>query len=162
LTDYFTAGSSDSSIATRQADWEMVETLVTQNPWFGTGGGSYVPTNAIDILDNQYLETVVELGLVGGLVVVVLYLFFPMILAFKARARSRLEGSRELGAALGAAVSVALVGAATFDAFSFAMFAYLYALLVGLIGAYWRLIRAEERDRSFDTVGSGRKPLEAS
>ena len=37
-------------------------------PWFGHGGGTYIPDNVLDILDNQYLKTAIELGLVGVVV----------------------------------------------------------------------------------------------
>ena len=68
---YFTLGSSDPSITHRTNNYAYVEDLVHQAPWFGTGGGTYIPTT-VHILDNQYLTTTIELGLVVSAVVVLL------------------------------------------------------------------------------------------
>lgn len=151
MRDYFFAGSNDSSIATRQGDYPLVERLVREAPWFGRGGGTYIAPNAIDILDNQYLKMMIEFGLVGAVVISLMYFIFPTILAFVARKRARTEASRDLGAALGAAAAVASLCAATFDSLSFPVFAGLQALIVGMIGAYWRLVRAEERQAASPT-----------
>ena len=73
LTSFFTAGTSDPSVATRVSDYPLVEAFVQKAPLFGRGGGTYIADNAIDILDNQFLKTAIELGLVG---VVALTIFF--------------------------------------------------------------------------------------
>ena len=68
----------------------------------------------LDILDNQYLKTAVELGLVG---VVVLAAFFlvPVIAALVARRRSGDPELRLLCAALAGAALAAGVCSLTFD-----------------------------------------------
>ena len=141
LTSFFQAGTSDPSVATRVDDYPMAERLVQQAPWFGHGPGTYIPDNAFDIFDNQYLKTAVELGLVG-LVALVAYLALPVIFALIARRHSRDPELRMLCAALAGAALAATVCSFTFDSLSFPMFSNVSALVIGLIGACWRLAAA--------------------
>ena len=138
LTSFFSAGTTDASVASRVSDYPMVEGFVQQAPWFGRGGGTYFAPNAIAILDNQFLKTAIELGLVG---VAVLFAFFlvPAIVAFGARRRTRDPELRLLCAALAGATAAATACSLTFDSLSYPMFTGLYALVIGLIGAGWRL-----------------------
>jgi hypothetical protein len=143
LTAYFGAGTSDDSVQARTYDYPEVERLVDQAPWLGHGGGTYLPEDPMLILDNQYLKTAIELGLVG---VVVLAAFFlvPMISALVARRRSGDPELRLLCAALAGAALAAGVCSLTFDSLSFPMFTNVYALVIGLIGACWRLAAARQ------------------
>ena len=90
------------------------------------------------ILDNQYLKTAIELGLVG-VVVLAAYFLIPFIAALVARRRSSDPELRLLCAALAGAALAAGACSVTFDSLSFAMFSNVYALVIGLIGACWRL-----------------------
>jgi O-antigen ligase len=141
LTSFFQAGTSDPSVATRVDDYPLAERLVHQAPWFGHGPGTYITDNAFDIFDNQYLKTAVELGLVG-LVALVAYLALPVIFALLARRQSRDPELRMLCAALAGAALAATACSFTFDSLSFPMFANVSALVIGLIGACWRLAAA--------------------
>ncbi len=154
LTSFFGAGTSDPSVAARVNDYPLVERFLHDAPWFGRGGGTYFADNAIDILDNQYLKTVIEQGLVG---VVALAAFFlvPMIAALVARQRSSDPELRLLCAALAGAGLAAAVCSLTFDSLSFPMFANVYALVIGLIGAGWRLaVGAEAPATARGRIGS--------
>ena len=149
LLTFFGAGTTDPSVAARVSDYPLVEQYLHHAPWFGRGGWTYFPDNAIDILDNQFLKTAIELGLVG---VVALTAFFlvPTISALIARRRSSDPELRLLCAALAGAALAATVCSFTFDSLSYPMFTGLYALVIGLIGAAWQLAAAEApaRDRS--------------
>ena len=83
----------------------------------------------------------IELGLIG---VVVLAAFFlvPLISALVARRRSSDPELRLLCAALAGAALAAGVCSLTFDSLSFPMFTNVHALVIGLIGACWRLAGA--------------------
>jgi O-antigen ligase len=142
LTGFFEAGTGDSSVAYRVNDYPLVERFLEQAPWFGRGGGTYIPDPGLNVLDNQFLKTAIELGLVG---VVALTAFFlvPAVSALVARRRSRNPELRLLCAALGGAALAATACSFTFDSFSYPMFTGLYALVIGLIGAVWRLALAE-------------------
>ena len=142
LASFFSAGSSDSSIQYRLVDYPVADRLWEQAPWFGHGGGTYIPVDSLYIFDNQYLMTLVELGLFG-LVAVAVFFFVPAAAALIARARSRVPELRQLCAALAGAGLAAAASSFTFDSLSFPMFVNVYALVIGLIGACWRLTLAE-------------------
>lgn len=139
LKSYFLAGTSDASVAHRVNDYPFVEQMVREAPWFGQGGGTYISQNAIYILDNQYLTTAIELGLLG-MMALVFFLLWPAFAALVARRRTNDAELRDLCAALAGAELAAAVCAATFDSLSFPMFVNVQALIAGLIGATWLLI----------------------
>ena len=136
LLAYFTAGTHDTSVAHRVDNYPMVEALVRAAPWFGTGGGSFIAPNLGQVLDNQFLTTSIELGLVG-LAVLVFYLILPLFTALSARRRSADPALRALGAALAGSALAATICSGTFDSFSFPMFVGVQALTAGLAGACW-------------------------
>jgi O-antigen ligase len=142
LTSFFQAGTSDPSVATRVDDYPLVEQLVHESPLFGHGGGTYIPADVLDVLDNQFLKTAIELGLVG-VVALAAYLVMPLVAALVARRRSADPDLRLLCAALAGAALAALAGSLTFDSLSYPMFYGVHALVIGLIGAAWRLARSE-------------------
>lgn len=138
LTHFFRAGTTDDSVRARLLDYPEVERLVHQAPWFGHGGGTYLPENPMYILDNQYLKTAIELGLVG-VVALVAYFLVPLIAALAARRRGSDPALRLLCAALAGVALAAGACSVTFDSLSFPMYSNVYALVIGLIGACWRL-----------------------
>jgi hypothetical protein len=143
FTSFFEAGTADQSIATRVSDYPMVERLVHQAPWFGHGPGTYQPDNMIDVLDNQYLKSAIEFGLFG-VVALLLYVLVPTIAALIARRHTPDPELRLLCAALAGSTLASGLASATFDSWSFPMFASVQALIIGLIGAAWRLAAASE------------------
>jgi len=141
---YFFLGSSDSSIAAREHDVPMVESLVAQRPWWGRGGGSYMAHTQLDILDNQLYKFLIEFGLIGTALIVLGYICYPVLAALSARRRCDDHEMSALGGGLAGATAVGLVALVSFDSMSFGMYAGLFALLVGIVGAYWRLARSNE------------------
>ena len=137
LKQYFLAGTADASIEHRVNNYSYVEQQVKQAPLFGHGGGTYF-VQSIHILDNQYLTTAVELGLVG-VFALLFYLLWPVVTAFAARGRTTQRELRDLCAALAGAELAAVLCSGTFDSLSFPMFVSVQALVVGLIGAAWLL-----------------------
>jgi len=146
----------------------VVERLVSQAPWLGHGGGTYLPANVLNILDNQYLKTLVELGFIG-LLALFAYFLIPLFSALIARRRSVDPELQLLCAALAGAVLAGGVCSVTFDSLSFPMFSCVYALVIGIIGAAWRLTepgqgQATEIVRA-GSVGAGitgRKPVSST
>jgi O-antigen ligase len=147
LASFFSGASSDPSIQYRTHDYPLAEQLWQSAPWFGQGPGTWIPADSLNIFDNQYLTSVVELGLVGVLALLV-FLLVPPIVAIVARRSSTNPELRLVCAALAAAAMPAAITSATFDSMSFPMFVNLYALVIGLIGACWRLAAAEETRRA--------------
>jgi O-antigen ligase/polysaccharide polymerase Wzy-like membrane protein len=142
LRSFFAAGTSDQSIATRIDDYPMVERMVGQAPWFGHGGGTYEFDNMVDILDNQFLKTAIEQGLFGVFALAMFFLV-PVGAALIARRHTRDPELQLLCAALAGSGLAAAVCSLTFDSLSFPMFANVHALVIGMVGACWRLARVE-------------------
>jgi O-antigen ligase len=144
LLSFFAAGSSDDSVKARLVDYPYVAQQVNQAPWLGHGGGTYAPIDSTYILDNQWLKTAVENGLVG---IIALALFFavPFFAALIARWHSNDAEFRLLCAALAGPVLAAAATSFTFDSLSFATFSNVNALVIGMIGACWRLAARAER-----------------
>ena len=136
------AGTSDPSIAHRVNTYPLVAELVDQRPWFGQGGGTYIASSAVYILDNEYLTIAIELGLVG-VGAFLFYLLWPAIAALLARKRAADQELRDLAAALAGGALAAAVASATFDSLSFPMFVNVQALILGLIGAVWLIVESE-------------------
>jgi O-antigen ligase len=152
LAAYFTMGSSDSSIAHRTNNYPYVLQLVHQAPWFGQGGGTYIPLTQVNILDNEYLTTAVSLGLIG-VVALFFALVWPPTAALVARTRTPDWEVRDLGAALAGAGFAAAVCSATFDSLSFPMFVNVQALVAGLCGAFWLLVNRTDEITMNQTRG---------
>ncbi|WP_235500176.1 O-antigen ligase family protein [Arthrobacter sp. Leaf69] len=147
LTGTVTSSSSDPSISTRTNNYPRVEAMVAQRPLFGAGPGNYEPDSAIHILDNEYLNAAVTLGLVG-LFAVAIYLIVPGISGILAARSSRNPQLKSLAGAVGAGGLVAGICSLTFDSLSFPVFALTYPVLIGLGGAVWVMARAEKEAMS--------------
>ena len=130
------AGESDSSISTRTDDYGAVASYLKRSPWVGRGPGTFLPRYRI--LDNQYLLTMIETGLLG---VVALLLVFVTIgaLGRGARRRFQADGDRLLGQMLAAAGVGSGVAAVTYDGLSYPTFTGMIAFWLGLAGVWWSL-----------------------
>jgi O-antigen ligase len=157
LKQFFLAGTSDASIAHRVGEYPWVEQTVRQAPWLGQGGGTYIVTE-VHILDNQYLTSAIELGLVGT-AALAFYFIWPAVTALVARSRSADPRLRDLCAALAGAELAAVVCSYTFDSMSFPMFVGVQALVAGLIGAAWLLARSESQAAAAEGLSSTNEPL---
>ncbi|MFW0774830.1 O-antigen ligase family protein [Paenarthrobacter nitroguajacolicus] len=142
LTASFTAGEDDPSITTRTNNYPRVTAMFAEHPFFGVGPGNYMPTNAIYILDNQYLNSTVTIGVVG-LIGLIAYLAIPGLSSLLAAKASRIPALRCFAAATSAAGLIAAVCSLTFDSMSFPVFALTYPFFVGLAGAAWIMVRRE-------------------
>ena len=108
-----------------------------QSPFFGRGFSTFIPT-IYRTLDNQYLGTLVEIGIIGILGMLVLF-FGSMLTGFRIRARSSDPSTRSLAISLIAAVAVVTITFFTYDGFGFPMGTETLFLVVGAIGALDRL-----------------------
>jgi O-antigen ligase len=145
------ADTSDPSIATRVNNYPRVALLIDSRPWFGIGPGNYMPLDATQILDNQYLNATVSMGIVG-LVSVFVYLSLPALTTLYSARHAISPALRCLAGASAAGLAVATVCSVTFDSLSFPTFALSYPLLVGLSGAIWLLVAAERTSLDFVTA----------
>lgn len=129
--------SSDSSTASRTSAWTSAEPFIAAHPWFGRGFGTFFPATYF-FTDDQYLSSIIETGFVGVLVLIGL-LATGWFTARSVRRMSTDRSIRDLAQCMAASVAVAAVSFGTFDALSFPMMASLTFLLLGCVGALWRL-----------------------
>ena len=136
--------SSDPDVTHRQQDLARSGFLLANSVWFGRGFNTFIPKEftppgqPVASLDNQYLGTLIETGIVG-LVSLILLLIIWMFTALGARRRAHDERTRDLGLALTASSLVLIVGFYVFDVFSFDVIANTMFVLLGITGALWRL-----------------------
>jgi O-antigen ligase len=135
--------SSDSSTTSRTSAFSSAGPYIAQHPWFGRGFGTFLPATYF-FTDDQYLLSTIEIGIVGVLCLVTLFIT-GLVTARKVRRASASPEYRDLGQALTASVGVAMVTFGTFDALSFAMASGLIFMLLGCSGAALRILRSRER-----------------
>jgi O-antigen ligase len=142
MVGLFTQANSDVSITTRKSDYNNGFDLIRQSPVFGRGFKTFIP-NVNFYIDNQYLMSAIETGLVGTISLISLFVIGTS-LARGVRHRSRDEKTRELGQALAASIATIMVCFATFDALSFPMITGLTFMLLGITAALWRMVREDQ------------------
>ena len=145
LTGLFTGISGDASAQSRTGSYGIAVQFIERSPVFGRGFSTFLPKYRI--LDNQYLGLAIEVGLVGMLAVLSLF-----VVAVVCARRTRTLGSdvrtQQMGQALAAAICAGAVGLAFYDGFGFPMAAGTLFLMIGLAGAGLRLVRVEKRAES--------------
>ena len=138
LRTLFSSIGSDSSTVSRTAAFSHAAPLISAHPFFGMGFGTFMP-NILFYTDDQYLNSLIEIGAVG-LVTLLAVFFTGWHLARRARKASDDPEVRHLLQCLAASVAVILVGFATFDALYFPMAAGITFLVLGCVGAAWRIV----------------------
>lgn len=131
--------NSDSSTQARTVKYSAIVPYLEQRPLFGRGLGTFTP-DLYFFTDNQYMLTLAEMGLLGLLALLALFLT-GIHQGGAIRRLAADESDRELGQAFFASALVALVSAATFDALSFPMFAGMFFLTIAAGGSYLGFIR---------------------
>lgn len=139
----FAGLSSDSSTTSRTSAFSSAGPYISQHPWFGRGFGTFLPATYF-FTDDQYLNGTIEIGIVGVLCLLTLFIT-GLVTTRKVRRASTSPEYRDLGQSMTATVAVAMVTFGTFDALSFSMAAGLTFMLLGCTGAAWRLLRAQGR-----------------
>ena len=137
LLTLFDNPTGNSSISARYERYPLAFRYIGERPWFGRGTGTWVAP-MYQIMDNQWLETLLANGIIGAVAYAGLHIT-AITLAGKALKRSETRETRHLCAALISTQVMGLVVAATFDSLAFATFATTLALTLGLCGAVWRL-----------------------
>lgn len=124
----FESGGSSSSTLSRTSDYPAVTPDILTHPVFGRGFGTYDPT--VRILDNEYLQLLVETGF-AGLAGYVILLATGLGIAHKAaRSKDPLRGPP--GVALVAAIIGFAVASATYDVLGFPQAPYLLFFVLAL------------------------------
>jgi len=144
LTEQLTKdGNSDPSLATRLEDYQELDDLLGPHPWLGRGPQAittYVSRDGTQmILDNQYLLSIAETGVIGLAAMVVVM----TATATAAQRGMRTErGERGLFTTVLCATAAFAVMAATFDVLRFSQASGLFMIVVGLAGSTRRPVRS--------------------
>lgn len=158
LRALFTNVDVDPSISGRTDDYALVWQYVTDRPIFGRGLGTFIPEQYF-ILDNEYLMRVLNGGVIG-LLGFIAVLVGGYVVARSVRRRARTEEHRHLGQALAGTMAGAAVASALFDSLSFTAYAVTLFVVVGCIGALWRLSGVAPGDPTVLAEGTRvRQPL---
>jgi O-antigen ligase len=137
LTSLFTGISEDSSAQSRTDSYSLAFEFIRRQPIFGRGFKTFLPSYRI--LDNQYLLTTIETGIVG-LAAFLALLISAIALARRSRRQSTDPRVRSLAQALAASVTAAAFSFAFYDEFSFPMAASLLFIVLGTTGAMARIL----------------------
>jgi O-antigen ligase len=135
----FTGAGQDISISGRVDDFQAVAAFVQQAPLFGRGFQTFIPT-VYRTLDNQFLGTVVESGLIGAAALALLFLG-PIVTSLTSARRANNRPARDTALAITVSIGLALVLSLTFDFFGFPMAFGMLSLVFGASGALWRVTR---------------------
>jgi O-antigen ligase len=133
----------------RQSDYGAITPDVLQHPLLGRGYESY-DQKKYRILDNQYLTTIIGVGIVG--IASYLAIFFSILLMAHRLARSKEgeEASRAMAAA--AAIASLVVGSMLLDVFALPQLPYLIVFIGGLVVVSSQAPRADPPARTIVRV----------
>ncbi|WP_432835859.1 O-antigen ligase family protein [Dactylosporangium sp. CA-092794] len=149
FTSLFDDPSNNPAFTVRADRYPLAFHYIAQRPWFGRGTGTWVAPQ-YQILDNQWLATLIANGYVGAAVIGGLHLT-GIVLAFLAFRRSTSPEDKHLCAALISTQLIALVVAGTFDSLSFSTYTMILALTCGMCGTVWRLTHPARTVRTSTT-----------
>jgi O-antigen ligase len=130
----FGNAATDPSVTNRLDNYPRVIASVREAPLLGHGGATNIAPDATKILDNQYLNAAIDLGVLG-LLAFCLFLSVPVVAGVLAGNRGGEPRTRTLCAAVAGGCLGGAVASFTFDSFAFPQFTAVEALLAGLCGA---------------------------
>jgi hypothetical protein len=141
IRSFFTGAANDPSVTARTDDYALLDTFFNRWPFTGLGFGRFTPS-VYDVLDNQYLLTIIDSGLIG-LVGLLVFLVSGLVAAQVVRKRPTADpAARSLAQACFGGILAHAATFATYDALVFPTTGMVLFLLIGVVGALWRLTRA--------------------
>ena len=139
---------SDQSTRSRSGAFSAAAPLIAHHPWFGQGFHTFFP-QIYFFVDDQYLTSLIETGVVGAMALVALFAT-GWLTARSARHAATDAQERDLGQCLAASVAAGAVCFGSFDGLSFSIAAGLCFLMLGCVGATWRLARDQQRAQAME------------
>jgi len=146
LIDLFTKADEDISITTRTEDYSKASDFIRENPFFGRGFKTFDPGSYF-FLDNQYLLSLIETGIIGTTALLAFFVV-GITLARNVKHTAKDPFFAELGQCCASSLFAILICFATFDTMSFPMIAFTSTLIIGLSAAMWRVNRYENGDET--------------
>ena len=147
LISLFTNLFVDDSIDGRTGDYGVVLNIYADHPLLGRGLFTFLP-RYYRILDNQVLMFLLELGLIGALVALSIYVT-GYYSARRVRRHATTYERRHLGLALSASIAGLMLSLVTYDAWAYPMATGLTFLMLGLATAAWRLTNDSDPDTPY-------------
>ncbi len=138
IRSLFVSAESDPSVQGRLGDFAVVAPLIADRPWFGRGPGTFSSEQYV-LLDNQWLGTLIGIGVVGLLALLGVFLV-AVALAIAAARRTASPADTNLGYAIASAIIGSIVASFLFDSLFFSKFALTSFVLIGTAGALWRMV----------------------
>jgi O-antigen ligase len=132
LLKLFSGIANDGSALSRTDSYSLAWNFIERSPLFGRGLSTFLPQYRI--LDNQYLGLLIEVGFVGTLAILVLFVA-GISSAFRSRRIAAEPRVQSLAQSLAAMVAAGAFSFATFDSFGFLQASSLMFLGLGCIGA---------------------------
>ena len=151
-----TGSAEDASVASRVEAYARVSETVHERPLFGLGlGGS--PPQEYGFLDNEWMQAILQGGLVGLTAMVVLTggAIFGIAAALR-RATSPRE--REQAYMLGAMAAGILASSTTFDLFSYEQATLIFLIVFALLWSSFTIPAPEANEHITDRISSGANP----
>ncbi len=139
LYQLFSETGSESSSVSRLDAYSAAGPFIAQHPWLGQGFGTFLPQTYFYV-DDQYLTTLIETGVLGLCTIVMLFVL-GWCLARSTRRICADEQTRDLLQSLAVSVLCTALSFSTFDALGYSTISGLTFLLVGCTAAAWRLAR---------------------
>jgi O-antigen ligase len=130
---------SESSSVSRLDAYTAAAPFIAQHPWLGQGFGTFLPQTYF-FVDDQYLTTLIETGVLGLLAVLMLFLL-GWCLARSTRRICADKQTRDLLQCLAVSALCTGLSFSTFDALGYSTISGLTFLLIGCTAAAWRLAR---------------------
>jgi O-antigen ligase len=125
--------TNDSSVTSRTESYDYALQFFLVSPFVGRGFGTFLPSYRI--LDNQYLLSAVEIGIIG-LLALLAVVVSAMAAAYSSRRLYAGEPMKAMGLALIASMLAGSLNFALFDAFAFPQACGTVFMVAGLCGAY--------------------------
>ncbi|MGP3535740.1 O-antigen ligase family protein [Microbacterium sp. RD1] len=141
ISSLFRNVGNDPSITSRTDSYELFWEFFVNAPLLGRGLGTFLPKYRI--LDNQILMLLLGAGLLGTLAFLGL-IAAGIWVAVRTAQKAHESSSRDLALAGAASIAAGAVGLTTFDGFAFPMTMGTLFLMLGIVGALYRLTVVRE------------------
>ena len=139
IRSLFAGAGEDNSISGRLEDLRAVAVFFFDSPWIGRGFSTFIPS-VYRMLDNQFLATLLEAGIIGALALALLFVV-PLVTSMVSARHRANRFDRTQSRAIAAGIGTSAILSVTFDSFGFPMAFGMLCLILGIAGALVRTDR---------------------
>ncbi|MEM9519812.1 MAG: O-antigen ligase family protein [Actinomycetota bacterium] len=154
ILSLFRGLENDTSITARTDDYAVAFEFIGQRPWFGRGAGTWGSDTYL-LLDNQMLLSLLEIGWIG--VVLLLFLFLRgMFIARAIRYGARDDTTKHLGQVIFGSLAAGLVSNFFVNGLFYQIYVGICFVLIGAAGALYRMMHDQPPDPAVEAVAQQR------